>query len=225
VIVAADMEPRSVPDLYADRPLVLFGKYQGAGNGSVTVGGRGGDGAFVKTLRAADSAPDRSLAALPQLWARHRIAGLRDVEVFGGPSQRESILGLGLRYHLMTEYTSFVAVDQVHQPMTGQTVTVRQPLPLPRGVSRHALGESAEGETIILEGRAPAGRETTAARPEGRRPARDPAGRGGCGARGLGGHRVDQRSDRGTRGRRALRGALGAHPSGEVSWRWGIGWR
>ncbi len=46
---------------------------------------------------------------------------------------------LGLKYHLMTQYTSFVAVDTIVRD-TGELVTVKQPLPLPEGVSDYAVG-------------------------------------------------------------------------------------
>lgn len=152
---AYDVEPPAIPDLLAERPLVIVGKYRGAGDGTVTIRGAGGGRRFERTLRASDSAPDRTLQALPTLWARHRIAGLSDIENLAGESQRESILGLGLRYHLMTQYTSFVAVDRFRR-RTGELVSVVQPLPLPQGVSRYALDVAdAAGESIEITGSAP----------------------------------------------------------------------
>jgi len=53
----------------------------------------------------------------------------------------KEVTALGLKYSLMTPYTSFVAVDQVKRA-DGQLVTVKQPLPLPEGVSDLAIGES-----------------------------------------------------------------------------------
>ena len=53
----------------------------------------------------------------------------------------KEVTALGLKYSLMTAYTSFVAVDQVKRA-DGQVVTVKQPLPLPEGVSDLAIGES-----------------------------------------------------------------------------------
>ena len=44
---------------------------------------------------------------------------------------------LGLKYHLMIQYTSFVAVDTIVRD-TGELVTVKQPLP--EGVSDYAVG-------------------------------------------------------------------------------------
>ena len=44
----------------------------------------------------------------------------------------------------MTQYTSFVAVDKVKRA-DGKLVTVKQPLPLPEGVSDSAVGNGAGG--------------------------------------------------------------------------------
>ena len=56
--------------------------------------------------------------------------------------------GLGLKYHLMTDYTSFVAVDTIIRE-TGEVVTVKQPLPLPQGVSDYAAGGGFAGRQML----------------------------------------------------------------------------
>ncbi len=48
---------------------------------------------------------------------------------------------LGLTYNLLTAYTSFVAIDTEVRLINGQPVTVKQPLPLPEGVSDYAVGK------------------------------------------------------------------------------------
>jgi Ca-activated chloride channel family protein len=53
------------------------------------------------------------------------------------------ITALGLEHALLTPYTSFVAVDETPREMDGLAETVRQPLPLPQGVSNAAVGGSA----------------------------------------------------------------------------------
>jgi Ca-activated chloride channel family protein len=47
---------------------------------------------------------------------------------------------LGLTYNLLTAYTSFVAIDAQVRLVDGKPVTVKQPLPLPQGVSDLAVG-------------------------------------------------------------------------------------
>jgi len=52
----------------------------------------------------------------------------------------EEITGLGLKYNLLTQYTSFVAIDNQVRNQDGTYTTVSQPLPLPQGVSNYAIG-------------------------------------------------------------------------------------
>jgi hypothetical protein len=50
------------------------------------------------------------------------------------------ITSLGLKYNLLTEYTSFIAVDKNVRNTTGSVQTIKQPLPLPEGVSDLTVG-------------------------------------------------------------------------------------
>lgn len=141
---AYDVEPVAVADLYAQRPVMVFGKYKGKAQGKITVKGVTGKGAFSQTLDVAKASPTRQNEALKYLWARHKIATLADYQQYERGSSFESeITQLGLDYNLMTAYTSFVAVDQRVRNTTGGSDTVKQPLPLPEGVSNLAVAEPA----------------------------------------------------------------------------------
>jgi Ca-activated chloride channel family protein len=85
----------------------------------------------------------KSNSALRYLWARHRIALLSDYNRLNNQDERvKEVTTLGLTYNLLTAYTSFVAVDKQVRIQDGQTVTVKQPLPLPQGVSDYAVGRN-----------------------------------------------------------------------------------
>ncbi|MFH1091450.1 MAG: AgmX/PglI C-terminal domain-containing protein, partial [Pseudomonadota bacterium] len=60
------------------------------------------------------------------------------------PKRVKEVTDLGLKYSIMTQYTSFVAVDKVKRS-DGSVVTVKQPLPLPEGVSNLAVGDGGRG--------------------------------------------------------------------------------
>lgn len=132
-----DVEPISVPDLFAERPIVLFGKYSKA-SGNITVTGKTANGSYKKELKVTTSMEDKKNSAIKYLWARERIATLDDYGKVG-TDVKDEVTKLGLEYHLMTQYTSFIAIDKVIRE-TGEVVTVKQPLPLPRGVSDYAVG-------------------------------------------------------------------------------------
>ena len=138
-----DVEPAAIGDLFASRPIVVFGKWKGKPSGKLVVEGVTADGNFRSSTDLADAGRDGTdLPALRALWARHRIASLSDQEALeGGGLEAKAITELGLRYSLLTQYTSFVAVDRVvRNGAPGQTPTVDQPSPLPQGVSALAVG-------------------------------------------------------------------------------------
>lgn len=140
---AAEVELPHLPDLFARRPLILFGKYRGA-EGTIRVHGRTASGTYKKVIAVSGVPEDEDNKALRYLWARERIARLDDYGKVG-VKVKEEVTKLGLRYHLMTPYTSFVAVDTVVRD-TGEVVTVKQPLPLPQGVSDYAVGGNARAK-------------------------------------------------------------------------------
>ncbi|MEC5214646.1 hypothetical protein RCH06_003215 [Polaromonas sp. CG_9.5] len=92
----------------------------------------------------------QNTAALRYLWARHRIASLSDQEALeGGDVYRQRITELGLNYNLLTQYTSFLAVDEVVRNAQPQGAAgVNQPSPLPQGVSNLAIGEITAGAQV-----------------------------------------------------------------------------
>ena len=140
---AYDIEPTAIPDMMAERPIMIFGKYRGKAAGTVTLTGKVGRKGFKKSFDVSSVKPDKGNVALRYLWARERIRML-DYKTNGfayddDPIAKE-ILNLGLKYNLMTNYTSFIAIDEQVVYKDGKAVTVKQPLPLPEGVSDYAVG-------------------------------------------------------------------------------------
>ena len=103
------------------------------------------NGDFTSTIKIADVKPDEGNVALRYLWARDRIASLSD---FGNgdasPDDVKAVTELGLKYNLLTPYTSFVAVREKIVNPNGDAEDVDQPLPLPEGVMDTAVGSEPE---------------------------------------------------------------------------------
>ena len=141
-----DVEPPNVPDVFAERPVMMMGKWKGNPRGTVTMTGIGGQGPFKTALDLSKIKPSAQNAALGTLWARSRIAALSDYNQLKATDERTArITSLGLGYNLLTAYTSFVAVDTVARGQGRETATVVQPLPLPQGVSDLAVGRGGTG--------------------------------------------------------------------------------
>ena len=145
-----DVEPGKVGDLFASRPVVLFGKWRGEATGSIEVSGTTGRGAYQTSIAVSSANGDASHAALRHLWARTRIAELSD---FGpsspGDERKSEIISLGLTYGLLTRYTSFVAVQEIVRRTTDNAEQVDQPLP-PAGVSDLAVGVTSGDEPDVV---------------------------------------------------------------------------
>jgi Ca-activated chloride channel homolog len=135
------MEPSNVPDVLAERPVIIFGKWNGNPTGTITIKGKSGKEDFVYTLDVSKAETKASNRAIKYLWARQKIRLLDDFNTaHNDPKLTEQITGLGLKYNLLTNYTSFIAIDSVIRNKGGKAVTVKQPLPLPQNVSDYAVG-------------------------------------------------------------------------------------
>lgn len=153
---AYDIEPPALPDLFAQRPLALFGKWRGKAAGEIELTGKTPGGVYNRTFRVADTTPLPVNSALRYLWARTKVARLSDYNFTGETSEtKKAVTELGLAYSLLTPYTSFVAVvEQIRAPRA-EARDVDQPLPLSLGVSNLAVGGCSavpEPEIILLAG-------------------------------------------------------------------------
>jgi len=135
-----DLDVPQVPDLFAQRPIVLMGKYRGTPTGTIEIEGLAAGGAVRMPIDLAHAATADNTQALKYLWARSRIAELGDyLKLRNDGDARQAITALGLKYNLLTDFTSFIAIDKVVRNTTGQSTSVDQPQPLPEGVSELAL--------------------------------------------------------------------------------------
>ncbi|MFH0811364.1 MAG: VIT domain-containing protein [Pseudomonadota bacterium] len=145
-----DVEPLSIPDVMADRPILVFGKWKSKPRGKITLRGFSGNHPFVTRLDISKTKPLETNAPLRYLWARHRIALLSDYNRLKFDDERvKEVTSLGLTYNLLTAYTSFIAVDNRVRQKNGEMVTVKQPLPLPQGVSDYAVGGRSFSKTAL----------------------------------------------------------------------------
>ncbi|HEY0350794.1 MAG TPA: VWA domain-containing protein, partial [Gemmatimonadales bacterium] len=108
---SAESWPARIPDLYLGEPLVVTAR-SSAGAGPVTVSGQRDGSAWQDSFPAAS---DVKGAGIDKLWARKKIAALTDSLREGADAAevRRAVAELGLRHHVVTDYTSLVAVDEM----------------------------------------------------------------------------------------------------------------
>lgn len=150
-----DVEPAAIPTLFAKRPIVLYGKWRGELTGTIEITGKTGNQNYRQKIPVSRITPLEDNEAIRYLWARKKMERLTDYGLNeNNPDIREEITELGLKYSMMTPYTSFIAVIDTIQNPDGKSTDVDQPLPLPLNVSDLAIGYrvGSEPETLILMG-------------------------------------------------------------------------
>ncbi|MFO1303406.1 MAG: marine proteobacterial sortase target protein [Burkholderiales bacterium] len=115
----ADVWPRVVPDLYAGEPVVVTASYDAsAARGEVLVSGRRDGAAWATRMATSSGGMERASegaggAGIGVLWARAKIDALMDAGRRGAPQEdiRAAVLDVALTHHLVSKFTSLVAVD------------------------------------------------------------------------------------------------------------------
>ncbi len=136
-----DVEPLSIPDMFAQRPVILFGKWRGEAAGSIHITGTAGNSDYNQVVQVSGTEPLDANSAIRYLWARSRVERLTDYS-FGNNNTdtKGEVTSIGLNYSMLTPYTSFIAVIDTIRNTDGKSTDVNQPLPLPLGVSELAVG-------------------------------------------------------------------------------------
>jgi len=109
--VAVESFPPQLPDLYAGEPVILTAAFaKGTPEGTVKLTGRGGDATWKAAMPLTPGAGEPGIGVL---FARDKIEALQDARRNGASEddvKRETI-ALALAHHLVSAYTSLVAVD------------------------------------------------------------------------------------------------------------------
>jgi len=146
----SDVYPKAIPDLFSAKPVIVSGRYSGNGRGTIRLRGKMAGRDFVREIPV-DFSSTESHDVLATLWARTRVDDLMSQDFNGAqrgnikPEVKQSIIQLGLDYRLMTQYTSFVAVEEMIVTDGGQPRRVDVPIEVPEGVNRNtAYGDREE---------------------------------------------------------------------------------
>jgi Ca-activated chloride channel family protein len=105
--------PHDLPDLFFGEELVVFGRYRGEGTGTVVIEGERNGRRERFTARAVFPETDDANDFIPKLWASRRIGELtRQIRIEGASqSLVQQVRDLGLRYGILTEYTSYLVTE------------------------------------------------------------------------------------------------------------------
>ncbi len=127
----SEVYPKTVPNLYAGEPVILSMKMSNP-NGEASISGFSGGKKWTRSVNLNAAAA----AEVAQVWARAKVESLTDDMVRGGDYKKieDEITKLALKHHLITDYTSLVAVDKTPvRPLDEDIVSEDIPLVVPEG--------------------------------------------------------------------------------------------
>ncbi|MCA8911810.1 MAG: VWA domain-containing protein, partial [Planctomycetes bacterium] len=149
-----DVYPNKVHDLFAGQPIQLCGRYTGPAEGTIYINGRVGARQVTIPVQVKLPEKEERNKALGAIWARKRIDDLTN-EMLSKPGDKaleQQITDIALEFHLMSQYTAFVAVDESRIVGDGTPMKVMQPVELPEGVSRDGVEGSMVGKPMSIGG-------------------------------------------------------------------------
>ncbi len=112
-----DVYPGTVSDVWANKPLYFTARYRGAGQGKVMLTGYANGRPYQQSLAVSLPLRDTTNSAIEKVWSRQKIDHLTDQDLSGlstgqvNPGIRKAITKVALDHKLMSDFTSFVAVD------------------------------------------------------------------------------------------------------------------
>ena len=114
--------PSRLPDVFFGEELVIFGRYHGSANGRVVVTGERNGRTERFEVDASFPASQAENDFIPRLWASRRIGELtRQIRIEGATENLvREVRDLGLRYGILTEYTSYLVQEPVQQALRPQ---------------------------------------------------------------------------------------------------------
>ena len=134
----AETFPAKIPELWAGRPVVVFGRYKNGGEAEIKISGTTEGEHTSWPLSVSLPNEQKENDVLAKTWARRKIEDLMHQSYYqGSPAVEEEVTAIALDHRLMSQYTSFVAVDTKDAAKVGEPVRRPRrmvvPVPLPEG--------------------------------------------------------------------------------------------
>lgn len=132
--------PKDQADLWAQKPLCITGRYLKPGHGKAILTGYSAGKPYKQEIPISFAKEQPENAVLKSIWARAKVDRLMSEDWMGmqtgQPKKelRDEIVETALQYHIMTQFTSFVAVedDRVTHGRLAKTVPI--PVETPQGL-------------------------------------------------------------------------------------------
>lgn len=144
----ADIYPNKISDLFSAKPVILHGRYtKGITGGTIKLKGKVAGQDYVREILVNFPESESKNDSLATLWARSRIDDLTSKSLKSEASldlknqTQNDIIQLGLEYNLLTQFTSFIAVEEKIRTAGGKSKTIEVPVEPAEGSFGDKTGE------------------------------------------------------------------------------------
>ncbi len=146
-LAVTDIYPKKIGDLFSAKPVIIHGRYAKAMSGIIKLKGKVAGQELVREIAVNLPETEDANDVLATLWARTKIDDLMSKSLKYDAEEEEEyldlkaktkldIIALGLKYNLLTQFTSFVAVEEKVRTVGGKPRKVEVPVNLPDGMNR-----------------------------------------------------------------------------------------
>ncbi|HMG76839.1 MAG TPA: TonB-dependent receptor [Pyrinomonadaceae bacterium] len=150
-----DVYPKTIPDLFSAKPVIISGRYAGAGKGIIRLRGMMSGQASVREIPVELPEQETRHDVLATLWARRKVDDLMGQDMSGiqagkmRDDLKAEIVKLGVAYRMMTQFTSFVAVDETNATDGVEPRRVDVPVAAPAGSASFGLVSGVSGTVNV----------------------------------------------------------------------------
>ncbi len=144
-LAVTDIYPKKIGDLFSAKPVIIHGRYAKAMSGIIKLKGKVAGQELVREIAVNLPETEDANDVLATLWARTKVDDLMSKSLKYDAAEEEAfldlkaktktdIIGLGLKYNLLTQFTSFVAVEEKVRTVGGKPRKIEVPVNLPAGM-------------------------------------------------------------------------------------------
>ena len=151
----ADVYPQQIPDLFTAGPIILKGRYTQPASGDIIIHGLLRGQPWSQRVHVDLPAQGADGSQIATLWARERIEDLQRQDWLGAqkgtpnPAIQQNIVATALEYRLMSQYTSFVAVEQRVINQGGRSVRIDVPVESAKGAFGDGFAQDKEANLAL----------------------------------------------------------------------------
>ncbi len=132
----SEVLPEKFADLYAGQPLYVYGKYSAGAmldsldrERNIKITAKRGNEDYVQTVKMNFKTEETANSSIAAYWARQKINQIYKSNRFVPNGKlEEEVTALGLKYSIMSEFTSFIAIDDTIRNTTGKVETQQVPV-------------------------------------------------------------------------------------------------